>query len=334
MRYYRLVPILGDEASKQGHLFVDSGDENEADFETVQANDSRRGNRRAVRKQLGFPMSWEQASQADRRMVTMKEKGHKWRAIQKVFEKATQQDIREQTLHFRYRHLVTLRDEARSAQMEDEDSKATEEQTEGQRVKEIDEVNATDNPDDSDLDYEVNDELSEDENALHTSKDTHMEREHVVKRVGSETRFEEPLVSNARVDESPIDQLESRKETEVPVSASEQNPATDPDTMLAALREGKERWPKIREDWENATNRKTAVGDLMQKTHLWLRDENVGVSSTETSISIDESLGETTSRCRCHSRRKLCASKVLNDSRHHAHKWLRKHRSRLGRKGP
>ena len=315
---------------------MDSGDENEAGLETVQATDARRGIARAVRKRAAFPLSWEQASQADKRIVTMKEKGHKWSAIQKVFEKATQQDIREQTLKYRYDRLVSLKEKAESAQMEDENSKAAGEQIDGQRVEEIVETNAADNSDDRDSDYEFSDESSEDEYALPTSKDTHMEQEHVVARVENKIRSEDSHAQvDEQVDESPIDQLPPRKEIEPPVSASEQNPATDPDKMLHALQEGKNRWPKIREDWENATNRKTAIGDLMEKPHLWLGDENVGVSSTEAPISIDEILGEFASRCRCYSRRTFCASKVpkvLNDSRHHAYNWLWKHRGRFGRK--
>ena len=334
LRYYRLVPILGDEASKHAHLFVDSGDEDEAGPETVQATNARRGIARAVRKRAAFPLTWEEASQADKKMVAMKEKGHKWRAIQKVFEKATQQDITEPTLKYRYNRLVSIRNESKSAQMENEASKAADERMEGQGIEEIDEINATGNSDDGDSDYKVDDESSEDETVLPTSEDAHMEQEHVVARVGNEIRSDDPSISPARMDESPIDQPHPRKEIELPVSASKQNPATDPDTMLAALQEGKNRWPKIRENWENATKRKTAVGDLMEKTHLWLGDENVGVSSTEAPISIDESLGEFASRCRCHSRRTFCASKVpkiLDDSRHYAYNWLWKHRGRLSR---
>lgn len=281
LRYYRLAPILGDEASKHAHLFVDSGDENEAGFEAVQAMNAKRGVARAVRKRSAFPISWEQASQADKRMVAMKEKGHKWPVIQKVFENATQQDIREHTLKYRYNRLVSLKDEAESAQREDEDSKAADGQMDDQRIQEVDQINAAENSDDSDSEYKVNDESSEDEDSSLTNKDTHMEQEHVVARVENKIRSEDP---HAQVDESPVDQLPPRKETEPPVSASEQNPATDPDKMLNALQEGKNRWPKIREDWEKATNRKTAVGGLMEKTHLWLGDENVGVSSTEASI--------------------------------------------------
>lgn len=267
-------------------------------------------------------------------MVAMKEKGHMWRSIKKVFEKATQQDMREQTLKYRYNRLVSLKNQAESAQMENEASRAAGEQIDGQRVEDIEEMSATGNSDDRDSDYEVNDESSEDENALPTRKDTHMVQERVEARVGNEIRSDDPSISHVRMDESPINQPHPRKETELLMSASEQNSATDPDTMLAALLEGKERWPKLREDWENATNRKTAVGDLMEKTHLWLGDENVGVSSTEASLSIDGYLGEPASRCRCHSRRTLCASKVPkvpNDSRHHAYNWLRKDRGRLGR---
>lgn len=310
LRYYRLVPVLGDEASKHAHLFVDSGDEKEAGFETVQAMNARRGNARAVRKRAAFPISWEQASQADKRMVAMKEKGHKWRSIQKVFEKATQQDIREPTLKYRYNRLVSLKNEAESAQIGNEASKTAGEQIGGQRVEDIEQMTATDNSDARDSDYEVDAESSEDENALPLSKDTHMGQERVEALVGNEIRSDDPSISHVRMDDSPMDQAHPRKETEPPISASKQNPSTDPDTMLAALLEGKERWPKIREDWENATNRKTAVGDLMEKTHLWLGDENVGVSSTEASLSIDGYLGEPASRCRCHSRRTLCTSKV------------------------
>lgn len=270
LRYHRLNSVMGSEASPDLHLYVDSGDESEDKPGLTGIMTNNQSSLSLSRKQLGFPLSWDQASKADKRVVTMKEKAHNWHAIHKVFESATQQNIGRDALRARYKRLVALRDESKScktpppAEVEDQGFKVRDEHGVRGRNKEPNSTMiASEDTDDADSIYEIGGDFYENEINLQAQKDSRI---------------------NGGPDDKPtnIDQTgigfghELGSGSGIPTA--EMDSATDPDQMLVALQEGKQRWPEVRKEWENATSRRTTAGYMSKQGLMMIPEEDVSVS--------------------------------------------------------
>ena len=261
-RQARLVSIIGNEAMRHSHAYIDSGEES---AESAQNADLEQSNVRVIRKRLGFPLSWDKASKADKKLVSMKEKGHKWRTIVEEFQMSIRRHMRPETCKSRYRRLVELRDKAflspPASAVAPNANEVT--GTTGERSLTQDKDNKNDNKTGDLSDgvsvYSISDDSSEDEGPLSALRARHQHQQ-----------------SNGPKD---VDHL--LRSHAVPQSVNRDDPIgeidspTDPDQMLAAMQEGKKRWPEIRKAWESVTNRKTSTSQIMKQNLGLLSNDDV-----------------------------------------------------------
>ena len=261
-RQARLVSIIGNEAMQHSHAYIDSGEES-AGF--AQNPDLKQSKVRAVRKHLGFPLSWDQASKADKKLVSMKEKGHEWSTIVEEFQMSIHRHMRPQTCKSRYHRLVELRDKAlpsppaSAVTPNANHAKGKTEQRSPTHSKDHKNDNKAGDLSDGVSVYSISDDSSEDEGPL------------------SMLRFRrQPRTSSGPMDANqPQSHAQSQSRSQN-VRIPEIDCATDPDKMLAVMQEGKERWSKVRGAWENATNRKTPINYVTKQDLGLLNDDDVG----------------------------------------------------------
>ena len=264
LRQARLVSIIGNEAMLNSSAYIDSGEDSEGEPPPTRNAPSKYSNVRAVRKQLGFPVSWDQASKADKRLVSMKDKGHKWETIAEEFQKSIGRHMRPNTCKTRYRRLLELRDKPEpspgvfTSKSDEKDTKAKVEP----ESPNLNQDSKRTNNDGGDLSdgvsvYSISDDSSEDEGPLSMIR---------VRRTHRNTND---------------DCLQLSKDFAEPQSGGQdfhtphRDPATHPEKMLAAMRDGEKRWPKVREAWENATNEKTPANGIEKQDLAILRDDEV-----------------------------------------------------------
>ena len=263
-RQSRLVSIIGNEAMRHSHAYVDSGEES---TESAQDTNLKQSNVRAARKRLGFPLSWDQASKADKKLVSMKEKGHKWSTIVEEFQTSIGRHMRPETCKSRYNRLVELRDKALpsppASAVTPNANNTTGKTEQRSPTQSKDNKNQSKPGDLSDgvSVYSISDDSSEDEGPLSMLRAS---RQH---RTSSGSMDADQLLERHALSQS-VNQ-------DVPIT--EIDPAIDPDKMLAAMREGKKRWPKIREAWEDATNQKTLTSQIAKQDAGLLSDDDVSV---------------------------------------------------------
>lgn len=265
LRQARLVSIIGHEAMLHSSSYIDSGEESEGQPPSTQNATPTNFNVRAVRKQLGFPLSWDQASKADKRLVSMRDKGHKWDTIAEEFQKSIRRHMRPNTCKTRYRRLLELRDRPEPSpgvllsKYVEKDTKAKVEQESPNPNQDNRRTNdAGGELSDGVSVYSISDEPSEDEGPLSMVR---------VRRAHRNTHDDCLQLSKV------VAQPQSGG-LDIPIT--ERDPATDPEKMLAALRDGEKRWPKVREAWENATSQKTPAGAIPKQDLTILNEDDVG----------------------------------------------------------
>lgn len=263
-RQARLVSIIGNEAMRHSHAYIDSGEESAG---SVQNTDLKKSNVRAVRKHLGFPLSWDQASKADKKLVSMKEKGHKWSTIVEEFQTSIGRHMRPETCKSRYHRLVALRDKAlpsppaSAVTPNTSDTKEKIEQRSPTRSKDNKNDNKAGDLSDGVSVYSISDDSSEDEGPLSALRiRCQHQQSNAPKDV--DRLFKSHAKSQSVIQDVPIAEIDS---------------AADPDQMLAAMQDGKKRWPKIREAWEHATNRKTPTSHVAKQDLGLLNHDDVSV---------------------------------------------------------
>ena len=269
LRQARLVSIIGNEAMLHSHSYIDSGEESEGEPPSAQTAPSEYANVRTVRKHLGFPLSWEQASKADKKLVAMKEKGHKWSTISEEFQRSIHRHMRPCTCKSRFHQLVELRDRAYPSptallvKSDEKDNKGKDEQEIQSKAKDSQGHNIyAGDLDDGVSVYSVSDDSSEDEGPLSMLRFRRTPQEADKDRV--------------QMDQSSKGHTATQNGGRIVPDAGE-TPATDPEKMVAAMQEGEKRWPKIREAWENAKKRKTPTNDIAKQDSDLLNGDEVSI---------------------------------------------------------